>query len=69
AILAIVGAAPLFISKFPRKAVYGITFLVIYPVVAFYLLHGGAFGLTNVPTSQWGGLMLTLVIATVGIVG
>ncbi|MBS7412143.1 amino acid ABC transporter permease [Pseudomonas syringae] len=69
AILAIVGAAPLFISKFPRKAVYGIAFLVIYPVVAFYLLHGGAFGLTNVPTSQWGGLMLTLVIATVGIVG
>jgi general L-amino acid transport system permease protein len=27
------------------------------------------FGLTNVATSQWGGLMLTLVIATVGIAG
>ena len=43
--------------------------LVIYPVIAFYLLHGGAFGLSTVATSQWGGLMLTLVIATVGIAG
>ena len=32
-------------------------------------LHGGYLGLESVPTSQWGGLMLTLVIATVGIVG
>ncbi|MBC3952126.1 MULTISPECIES: amino acid ABC transporter permease [Pseudomonas] len=69
AILAIVGAAPLFISKFPRKAIYAIGFLIIYPIVAFYLLSGDAFGLTHVATSQWGGLMLTLVIATVGIAG
>ena len=67
--LAIIGAAPLFLPKFPRKAVYGLSFLVIYPIVAFFLLHGGVFGLENVATSQWGGLMLTLVIAFVGIVG
>ncbi len=66
--LAIIGAAPLFISKFPRKAYYAIGFLVIYPLVAFWLLHGGL-GLENVATSKWGGLMLTLVIAAVGIAG
>jgi general L-amino acid transport system permease protein len=67
--LAVIGVAPLFISRFPRKAVYGLSFLVIYPIVAWCLLHGGVFGLQTVATSQWGGLMLTLVIATVGIAG
>jgi general L-amino acid transport system permease protein len=67
--LAVIGVAPLFISRFPRKAVYGLSFLVIYPIVAWCLLHGGVFGLDAVATSQWGGLMLTLVIATVGIAG
>ena len=58
-LLAVIGAAPLFVSKFPRKAVYGLCFLVIYPTVAYFLMHGGTFGLANVATSQWGGLMLT----------
>jgi len=66
--LAIIGAAPLFIPRFPRKAIYGLSFLVVFPIVAYVLLHGG-FGLESVATSQWGGLMLTLVIATVGIAG
>jgi general L-amino acid transport system permease protein len=67
--LAIVGAAPLFVPQMPRKAFYGLAFLVIYPIVAWCLLHGGVFGLSVVPTSRWGGLMLTLVIAYVGITG
>ncbi|MGE6243240.1 amino acid ABC transporter permease [Ectopseudomonas guguanensis] len=67
--LAIVGAAPLFVPQMPRKAFYGLAFLVIYPAVAWCLLHGGVFGLSVVPTSRWGGLMLTLVIAYVGITG
>ncbi|BAN46929.1 amino acid ABC transporter permease [Metapseudomonas resinovorans] len=67
--IAIIGAAPLFIPRFSRKAVYGLGFLVIYPLVAYWLLHGGFLGLSTVSTSQWGGLMLTLVIAAVGIVG
>jgi len=67
--LAVLGAAPLFIPRVPRKAVYGLSFLVIFPIVAYTLLHGGYLGLENVATSQWGGLMLTLVIATVGIAG
>ncbi|HSX70630.1 amino acid ABC transporter permease [Pseudomonas subflava] len=67
--LAVIGAAPLFVSAMPRKALYGAAFLVIYPLLAFWLLHGGFLGLTEVETSQWGGLMLTLVIAAVGIAG
>ncbi|WOD10215.1 amino acid ABC transporter permease [Pseudomonas sp. NyZ704] len=69
AILAIVGAAPLFLSAMPRKGLYGIAFLVIYPIIAYCLLSGGVFGLEHVRTSRWGGLMLTLVIAAVGIAG
>ena len=67
--LAIIGAAPLFVPQMPRKALYGLAFLLIYPVLAFWLLHGGFMGMSTVPTSQWGGLMLTLVIAAVGIAG
>ena len=67
--LAVIGAAPLFIPMMQRKALYGFSFLVVYPLVAYWLLNGGFFGLEEVATSQWGGLMLTLVIAAVGIVG
>ena len=67
--LAVIGAAPLFVPLMPRKAVYGLGFLVVYPLLAYWLLHGDFLGLVNVPTSRWGGLMLTLVIAAVGIAG
>lgn len=68
-IAALIGALPFFVRGFPRKAVYGVIFLGLFPVLAFTLLHGGYVGLDQVPTSKWGGLMLTLVIATVGIAG
>jgi len=41
---------------------------VLYPIVAFILIKGGMFGLVEVPTNKWGGLLLTLVISFVGIV-
>jgi hypothetical protein len=25
-----------------RKAVYGLSFLVLYPIIAYFLLHGGS---------------------------
>ena len=34
----------------------------------FILMSGGVFGLTKVPTDQWGGLPLTIMLATFGIV-
>ncbi len=60
-------AAPLFLRRFPRKGWLGAFILLGYPVIAFYLFHGGAFGLALVETAQWGGLMLTLILAAVGI--
>jgi len=58
----------LLIDHFPKKHWIGIFTLVGYPIIAFYLLYGGAFGLEVVETYQWGGLMLTLVLAVIGIV-
>jgi general L-amino acid transport system permease protein len=68
-VLTVCGAAPLFIAKMPRKALYGAAYLLLLPVLAYWLLHGGFFGLSEVSTSRWGGLLLTLVIAAVGICG
>ena len=39
---------------------------LILPCAAWVLLLGGAGGLPEVPTDQWGGLFLTIVIALVG---
>ncbi|RKZ50947.1 MAG: amino acid ABC transporter permease [Candidatus Parabeggiatoa sp. nov. 3] len=58
----------LLIDHFPKKHWIGIFTLVGYPIIAFYLLYGGAFGLEVVETHRWGGLMLTLVLAVIGIV-
>jgi len=44
----VLGAAPLFIKRFPRKALYGLGFLVLYPLLAYTLLHGGLLGLSPV---------------------
>lgn len=69
-ILALLWGGPLLFRHFPFKRVLGLSFLLGYPLVAWWLLYGGdLFGMTTVPTDQWGGLMLTLVIAAVGIAG
>ncbi len=48
-----------------QVAIFGV---VVFPVIAYGLLHGGLFGLPIASTSQWGGFMLTLVLAAGGIV-
>lgn len=40
---------------------------IVYPVICFFLFSGGYFGLPTVETSEWGGLFLTLVLASVSI--
>jgi general L-amino acid transport system permease protein len=60
--------APLFIKRFPAKSWLAAVILFAYPVVAYFLLLGGTFGLSHVETTKWGGLSLTLVIAIVGMV-
>jgi general L-amino acid transport system permease protein len=66
AILLVVLMIPLFIKQFPWKLWLGVFVLFGYPVIAFYLFSGGVFGLEHVETSRWGGLTLTLVLASVG---
>ncbi|MCP5419523.1 MAG: amino acid ABC transporter permease [Gammaproteobacteria bacterium] len=67
-ILLVAGMIPLFFKAFPYKKWLGLFLLLGYPIIAWILLRGGLFGLRGVETSQWGGLMLTLVIAIVGCV-
>ena len=69
AFLLLIGtAAPLFRRSFRLKRWIVAILLFVYPVIAWYLLVGGAFGLAVVETRLWGGLMLTLIIAGIGIV-
>lgn len=67
-IILAISIAWLLIPRSPGKNWVGIFVLFIYPFVAWVLLYGGMFGLEIVETPKWGGLMLTLVIAIVGIV-
>jgi general L-amino acid transport system permease protein len=57
---------PLLMPKLPRKGLNALLLFVIFPVVAFFLLHGG-FGLATVETPLWGGMMVTLILSFVGI--
>ena len=67
-ILLLVLTIPLFFEKMPKKAWLGGFILVIFPIIAYFLIRGGSFGLVPVDTNKWGGLMLTLIISLAGIV-
>lgn len=58
----------LMVPGIPWKRYGGVFALLGLPVAGYFLLSGGSFGLPVVETTQWGGLMLTLVLALVGIV-
>ena len=57
------------IPRLPFKRWVAVGTLVIFPVFAYFMLYGGHFGLPVVATHRWGGLMLTLVLAVVGMAG
>jgi general L-amino acid transport system permease protein len=59
---------PLLIPQLPYKQLNAILLVTAYPVVAFFLLVGGVFGLPHVETRLWGGFLITLVISFTGIV-
>ncbi|MBK1700050.1 ABC transporter permease subunit [Thiococcus pfennigii] len=66
--LLVFALAALSFHRLLRRRWLAAALLLGYPVVAYLLFYGGALGLAVVPTHQWGGLMLTLVLAIVGIV-
>lgn len=57
------------VPRLPLKRWVALFALLVFPVIAYVLLYGGYFDLPRVPTHRWGGLMLTLLLATVGMVG
>jgi general L-amino acid transport system permease protein len=59
---------PLAIPKVPFKRLNAALFFVGLPIFAYVMLCGGWFGLVPVETTQWGGLLVTMVVAVTGIV-
>lgn len=51
----------------PKKPYIGAFTIVVFPFIAFALIHGGWLGLKVAESDTWGGLMLTLILAFVGI--
>ena len=58
----------LFIRGFAYRLQMGAFILLVYPFIAFALINGRWLGLPVAETSQWGGFLLTFVLASVGIV-
>jgi len=56
----------LFIEKIPYKKYALVFVLVPYPLLATALLYGGVASLPVVDTHAWGGLLVTLIIALIG---
>jgi general L-amino acid transport system permease protein len=53
----------------PRRDLGAVYFFIVLPILSYVLLIGAPlFGLANVTTSLWGGVLVTIVVATVGIV-
>ena len=67
-ILLIVGLVPMAIPQVPFKRENALYLLILFPILAYTLLLGGFLGLSHVETPLWGGLLITLVVAIVGMV-
>jgi general L-amino acid transport system permease protein len=53
----------------PRRDLAAAYFFIVLPIASYVLLSGvPGLGLSKVSTSSWGGMLVTLVVATVGIV-
>jgi general L-amino acid transport system permease protein len=64
--LAIAGLVPMMTPSIPGKPWAALYVFTLFPMLAFVLLYGGWPGLPVVPTELWGGLLVTLVVATAG---
>jgi general L-amino acid transport system permease protein len=68
-VIGLLSILPMFLKSMPRRGLYIAVWAVVYPIAVWVLLYGGFFGLERVETRQWGGLTLTLIIASIGIAG
>jgi general L-amino acid transport system permease protein len=68
-VLGTIGVAWMLWLKAPRRDIGLFYFIIVLPVISYFLLGGAKWlGLAEVDTAKWGGLMVTLVVAGVGIV-
>ncbi|WP_338607004.1 amino acid ABC transporter permease [Pelagibacterium nitratireducens] len=67
-VMAIVLLIPLLVPRMPFVRTAAVLFFVVFPVIAYFLMAGGILGLRPVPSGQWGGLTLTLIISLIGII-
>jgi general L-amino acid transport system permease protein len=68
-IMLALGTAWLLWLDAPRRGWGAVYFFVVLPVTSFFLLYGlPPLGLEIVDTARWGGLLITIVVAWVGIV-
>lgn len=59
---------PLLMPRIGCKFINALLSIFAVPIISYILLYGGIFGLDIVPTSRWGGLLATLIIAYSSIV-
>jgi general L-amino acid transport system permease protein len=53
----------------PRRDIGAVYFFIVLPVLSLILLGGlPLLGLSYVPTNLWGGILVTIVVATIGMV-
>ncbi len=67
-ILGTISLIPFMIPAMPGKRLNALILFVVFPLCAFCLLAGGWLGLAEVETSLWGGLLLTIIVASTGMV-
>ena len=58
---------PLLFEKTPGKKWLVIGILGVFPVLFYFIVYGGYFGISQSNTTQWGGFLLTFALAFVGI--
>jgi len=56
------------VKHYKHKNRVALSLIILYPLVSYVLIAGGFGILMPVSTDQWGGLLLTLIIASVGII-
>jgi general L-amino acid transport system permease protein len=56
------------VKHYKHKNRVTLSLIILYPLVSYILIAGGFGILIPVSTDQWGGLLLTLIIASVGII-
>jgi general L-amino acid transport system permease protein len=62
-VLAAVIAGSLWLRPVRRRVAVVIPLLLVWPIAAAVLMHGGVLGLTTIDTARWGGFSLTLFMA------